>query len=318
MRAYRSVRRTVACRSSLFVETPDSAHSRTLDVVNAFRAAGGEPAIGDLVGTRYRLLGVIASRETTVVYDAVDESGGARVVVKRLRGDASAPVRSRFRREYECAVAATGDDVVRVRAYVDDGVDEAIVFEWLDGESLASRLEREGPLSEGGVSAIGASLFRTLGRLHASGLVHRDVKPENVWLAARGVMLVDFGVALDETCRDDGLTPPGIAMGTRRYSAPESLLGEAPPGPPLDLYAAAVTLFEALAGAHPFGAPDAAIARIVDEPPAPIRAFRKDVASGWDRFFACALARHERDRYPTAAAAERALREIVAGSPVRA
>jgi serine/threonine protein kinase len=288
--------------------------------VDAFRAAGGEPAIGDLVGHRYRLLGVLASRETTVVYEAVDESEGARVVVKRLRHEASPSLRRRFRREYECALAARGDDVVAVRTFIDDGVDEAIVFETLDGESLAARLEREGPLPEGVVVAIGAALFRALGKLHERGLVHRDIKPENVWLAARGLTLVDFGVAFFERSRaDDGLTPTGTAMGTPRYASPQSRLGEGPPCAAFDLFAAAVTIYEALAGANPFEANDDAglVGRLLDEPPTPIRAFRKDIAPGWETFFGRALARRESERFLRAADAERALLDVVRAASTR-
>lgn len=206
---------------------------------------------------RYELVREIASGAMGAVHEALDRTSGARVAVKVLRPElaADANLRRRFRRESSILRSIAHPGIVRILDAGEDDDERAFtVMELLDGETLATHLARSGALPPGAAAPILLGLADALGALHARGVVHGDLKPDNVFLAAEPpfVKLVDFGLSKVEGL--DRLTRTGELAGTPVYMAPELFTGEGgrEPDARLDLYALGVLAYETLSGALPF------------------------------------------------------------------
>ena len=194
-----------------------------------------------------------------VVYAARDERLERIVALKTmttmlsLTGDDTA--RRRFWREARAAASVNHPNVCQIYEIGEDAGQLFIAMELLEGEALAERLRR-GPLSVSEAVPVGLGMLAALSALHARGIVHRDLKPSNVFLTPHGVKLLDFGLARPQLepslLSAEGLTRPGIVMGTPRYMAPEQVVGEAVDARS-DLFAAGAVLFEMLAGRPAFG-----------------------------------------------------------------
>jgi serine/threonine-protein kinase len=229
-------------------------------------AAGAAPLVGAVVGGRYRLIQLLGSGGTGDVYLAEERTTRVRVAVKVLRAELrNAPdLVARFHREAETAARVRHPNVRAVlqAPFERDGV-LAFVMELLVGLDLADTLAGAGALASPRAVGIAAGAAAGLGAAHAAGVVHRDVKPENIFLvhAADGresVKLVDFGFA---AVPDVELTlPGGFPLGTPDYMAPELLQG-IPAEPTADVYSLGVVLFEMLAGRPPFIGSLAAVVR---------------------------------------------------------
>ncbi|MCO5169423.1 MAG: protein kinase [Planctomycetes bacterium] len=206
-----------------------------------------------------------------VVYRARDPAGGE-VAVKVLA--ALGPEdRARFAREAEAGASLRHPHIVAVREVALAADPPHLALEWVEGETLRARLRREGRLAPAEAARVVGAVARALEHAHARGVVHRDVKPENVLLGADGrVLLADFGVARLLT-RETRLTATGDLVGTPAYLAPEQAAGEASRvGPATDVWALGVLLFEALTGAPPFsgsGLVSLLSAILERQPPAP-------------------------------------------------
>jgi serine/threonine-protein kinase len=190
-----------------------------------------------------------------LVYRAHDNECGQTVAVKLLADNLSADpdLRERFRREAELAQRLSHPNIVRVFESGESDGRAYIVLEYVDGGSLADELLRNGALAPERASAFGAQAAAGLAHAHARGLVHRDVKPQNLLLERGGTLKVsDFGVAraLDDT----RLTQAGWVVGTASYLAPEQARGEETT-PAADVYALGVVLHELVTGGSPDAAP---------------------------------------------------------------
>jgi serine/threonine-protein kinase len=179
------------------------------------------------------------------------------VAVKRLRADLAADPTARRRFEHEARAAASLNhpNVVTV---LDVGTDDTgvpfLVLEWLPGPTLATELAH-GPLPPERIRHLGLQLLDALSVAHASGTLHRDVKPSNILLTDGGdAKLADFGIA--KSLDDLDLTTTGQLVGTIRYLAPERLYGQ-PASPASDLYSLGMVLREAVTGVAPFAAASA-------------------------------------------------------------
>lgn len=178
------------------------------------------------------------------VFEARDRVTGERVALKVLREGAAVPARAA--REIEAASALDHPAIVALRDTVTDGRRVCLVWELVEGEAL-DRL-RDG-IGDADAVALAVELFEGLGFAHSQGVIHRDVKPQNVMLDADGhVKIMDFGIArlLDA----DTLTSEGDLIGTVAYMSPEQAAGRRV-GPPSDVYSAGLVLFELLAGENP-------------------------------------------------------------------
>ena len=237
-----------------------------------------------------------------IVFRANRSTGGVaalKVLRRELSGDET--FRRRFEREGRIAAQLDHPHLVEV---VDAGEARGLHYlasRFVEGETLADRLERDGPLPLADVTRLAAELGTALDTLHGAGLVHRDVKPSNVMLGKEGAALTDFGLA--RGVADSVLTTPGRVVGTLDYLAPEVIRGE-PAGPPADIYALGCLLYECICGSPPFGSRPfaaAAAAHLTEEPHDPCFA-RNDLPPAlWDAL-RYGLAKNPGDRPPTATA----------------
>lgn len=212
-----------------------------------------DPAPRRVLG-RYRLTERIAAGGTAEVWRAHDEQLDRDVAVKLLHSHLLPDAASRARLATEArAVAGLGHPGIVAVYDVDvSGDSPGIVLELVDGESLASRLARQGKLPEREAARIAAEVAEALVHAHQRGVVHRDVTPGNILLERDGrARLVDFGIArmLDDAA--ERLTMTGTVVGTLRYMAPEQLAGEAI-GPRTDLWGIGAVLWQMLSGRVPF------------------------------------------------------------------
>ena len=195
--------------------------------------------------------------------------GGRKVAVKLIHPDlaGTAQFRERFAREIDAARKVGGFHTAPV-VDADPRADPPwMVTAFIDGPSLQEAIGRNGPLPPHVVRVLGAGLAEGLAAIHAHGLVHRDLKPGNVILAADGPRIIDFGIAraVDATT---GITSTGAVIGTFAYMSPEQIGGDTA-GTPSDVFSLGCVLAFAATGRPPFGADSAATVmfRIVGQPP---------------------------------------------------
>jgi len=213
--------------------------------------------VGRRVGGRYEIFEVAGEGGRGRVFRATDLDLGGEVALKILRKNVLAEdpeLLEWLKSEIRMSRRITHPNVVRTYDYGEaDGV-TFITMEYVQGVSLRRVLNARGRVRLGACLSLGAQLFRALQAAHDQGVVHRDVKPENVLLSNVGVLKVmDFGIA---RLLDSGVGEVADGAGTLGYMAPEQLLGEAVDSR-ADLYAAGVLLFECLTGQLPYQAPNA-------------------------------------------------------------
>jgi len=225
--------------------------------------AGQDP----LLAGRYRIVRRLGIGGMGRVDLAHDERLGREVAVKRLHleGGREDAVR-RLRREARIGAGLSHPALVTVFDVLSEEEDVVVVMEYVEGETLAAALRR-GPLGPERTLAVLAPVADALDRVHAAGAVHRDVKPANILLGARGVAkLADLGIA--SAADGTQITRSGSVLGTPAYVAPEQL-DAVPVGPRADVYALAAVAFEALSGrrARAGDTPLELVRRAVDDPP---------------------------------------------------
>ena len=206
-----------------------------------------------VLSDRYELSRLLGRGGMGEVYEAYDQKLSRRVAVKRVRSElADEPAQERFVREVRHTAAFAHPNVVTVFDVGDESDHPYFVMELVEGRTLAAALAAEGPLPVDEAARIADSVLAGLAAAHAQGLIHRDVKPSNVLLGADGsVKLSDFGIAKAVHDAAAPLTAAGEVLGTPTYLAPEQTRGEQA-GPPADIYAVGVLLYELLAGVLPF------------------------------------------------------------------
>ncbi|MFE0962192.1 serine/threonine-protein kinase [Streptomyces fungicidicus] len=215
-----------------------------------------EPGAGRLIAGRYRLLAKLGHGGMGTVWRAKDETVDREVAVKEPRVPEHLPERERanaserMRREARAAARLDHPAVVNVHdVAVVDGR-PWIVMELVQGRSLGAVLQEEGTLSAREAARVGLEVLGALEAAHAAGILHRDVKPDNVLLGRYDrVVLTDFGIAQIEG--ETSLTDTGGFVGSPEYIAPERVLGQRP-GPASDLWSLGVVLYAATEGVSPF------------------------------------------------------------------
>jgi serine/threonine-protein kinase len=201
---------------------------------------------------RYRLDAQVGSGGMSTVWRAFDEVLERTVAIKSmLRSVASDSQQlERFRREARAVAQLNHPHIVQVIDVGEDRGAPFIVFEYVAGETLKARIRRLGRLEVTEALAYAIEIARALQAAHDKGIVHRDVKPQNVLIDEDGrAKVTDFGIA--RTLEEDGLTADGRVLGTTDYVSPEQALGKRV-GPPSDLYSLGIVLYEMLVGDVPF------------------------------------------------------------------
>ncbi len=267
------------------------------------------PATQAALEGKYRLEREIGHGATAVVYLA-RAADGTEVALKVLRAELMASVAAaRFLREVRLAGQLAHPGLARVVEAGQAGWLLYCATEYVPGPSLRERLD-EGPLPFAEVRALAGPMLEALGYAHAHGVVHRDVKPENVILSPKGPVLLDFGIARAlGAAAGDGITGAGIAVGTLDYISPEQVRGERTPDHRTDIYAAGALLFECVAGRPPFHpAADVELLRHhLTTPPPDLRTIRADTPAALAGAVTRALAKRMEDRWQTAEAMKAAL-----------
>jgi eukaryotic-like serine/threonine-protein kinase len=255
--------------------------------------------VGTLLSGRYRLDARIGAGGMSTVYRAFDTTLERLVAIKLMHRDiAGQPDQlERFRREARAVAQLNHPHVVGVIDAGEDGGTPYIVFEHVDGETLKDRIRRHGRLPVAEAIAYAIEIARALGAAHERGIVHRDVKPQNVLVDGEGTAKVtDFGIA--RTLDQDGLTADGRVLGTTDYVSPEQALGHAVTGQS-DLYSLGIVLFEMLTGDVPFkGENQVAVAmKHVREELPDVQVLRPEVASALAAIVDRATAKELDQRY---------------------
>jgi serine/threonine protein kinase len=253
-----------------------------------------------------------------VVYRAYDREVGETVAIKALRPGLEAldpTMLERFKQELRLARRITHRNVVRTYDLGEvDGV-YYITMEYVHGTTVAALIREAGRLAVPATLTIGKQLCRALEVAHEEGIIHRDIKPQNLMVDPTGFLKVmDFGIARLAEARSEpgkGLTTAGVLVGTPQYMAPEQILGESVDAR-TDLYAVGAVLFECLTSRHVYDAPSvmALMARHVDTNPPDPASLNPQVPPALGRVILRALARRPEDRWQTASDLLHALEAI--------
>jgi Tol biopolymer transport system component len=257
------------------------------------------------------------------VYRAKDTRLGRDVAVKILPAHLSenTEVRERFEREARAISSLNHPHICTLFDIGREGDADYFVMELLDGETLASRLER-GPLRLDEALRVAAQIADALAAAHKQGIVHRDLKPGNIALTKSGAKVLDFGVAklrdeaiVDNVTRTTPLTSQGAMLGTVQYMAPEQLEGK-PVDHRADLFAFGAVLYEMLTGKRAFEGQSQAsvIAAILREDPRPVSLLIATTPAALDRVVTSCLAKNPEERWQSAGDLARELRWIGGGT----
>ena len=274
------------------------------------------------LGDRYRIERVLGSGGMAVVYLAQDLKHGRPVAVKVLRPELSYELGvDRFLREIRIAATLTHPHILPL---FDSGDADGYLFfvmPYIEGETLRHRLTREGRLSVGETVRLVGEIGAALGRAHEAGVVHRDVKPENILLESGHALVTDFGVARAvDAAGGDRLTRTGMAVGTPTYMSPEQVTGEGPIDARSDIYALACLSYEMLAGEPPFtgsSAPAVVAGHLAKEAPA-LQERGVQAPAGVERVIRRALEKDPADRFATTSEMIDALGSAVTAEAIRA
>jgi serine/threonine-protein kinase len=270
--------------------------------------------VGTRLGNRYRLDEVVGAGGMATVFRAFDETLERPVAVKVLHREVAAEgdQLERFRREAKAAAKLSHAHIVTVIDAGEEGGRPFIVFEYVPGETLKQRIKREGQLPVTESVAYAIEIGSALVAAHAGGIVHRDVKPQNVLLDGAGhAKVADFGIARE--LENDGLTKTGRVLGTTDYVAPEQAMGEDVTGQS-DVYSLGIVLYEMLTGDVPFkGDSHVAVAmKHVKEELPDVQRLRPEVSSSLAAVVEHMTAKEPRARFPDAASTVAALEDVLA------
>jgi serine/threonine protein kinase len=256
--------------------------------------------VGELIAGRYELEELVGTGGMSSVYRAHDRLLERNVALKVLHAQFTGDGEyvERFRREARAVAQLSHPNIVTVIDRGEQDSRQFIVFEYIPGENLKGLVERTGPLPERDALRLGLQVARGLAFAHGQGLVHRDVKPQNVLLTEEGrAKVTDFGIARSHDVAG-GLTRTGTVMGTSDYIAPEQARG-AHVDELSDVYSLGAVLYELVTGEVPFPGDNfvAVAMRHINEAPPSARERRPDVSPRLDSAIRRAMAKDPGDRF---------------------
>src|SRR5215212_6741570 len=271
-----------------------------------------------LIDGRYALGELLGGGGMANVYLARDDVLGRDVALKVLRGQYAddEDFVERFRREAKNAAALNHPDIVQVydQGHTEDGT-YYIAMEYVPGGTLAQRIKREGPIDPREAAGLASRVADALAVAHGRGIIHRDIKPQNVLLTASGEPKVaDFGIARAASAKT--MTETSLILGTASYMSPEQV-GVERVGLEIDLCSVGVVLYEMLTGEPPYTAenPIATAMKHLDEQPRHPLEVNPAVPEGLDALTTKLLAKDPADRYASAAELAEDLRRVRDGLP---
>jgi serine/threonine protein kinase len=264
-----------------------------------------DPYLGNVIRGRYQVLSKLGEGGMGTVYLAEQVSVGRKVAIKFLLGNYATDDAfiSRFRREARLAASLNHRNIVILYDFdqANDGT-LFIVMEYLSGQKLSDVIRRDGPLEIGRATRLGLQIADGLEAAHRAGVIHRDIKPDNIMVAgadaSEEIKLMDFGIA---RLRDPGnasqITRAGLIVGTPAYMAPEQVDG-GEVSDKTDTYALGVVLYEMLSGSVPFTAatPGAVLIKHMQEIPVPLRKLRRELPASVERVVMQALEKEPQKR----------------------
>ncbi len=264
----------------------------------------------------YQAVSLVRSGPVADLFEAVQLPLGRRVLIKALSSSIlpSSPFAATLEREARLLAELDHPNILHLFDFVRTGERMWLVLEHADGVTLEELLSKSAPLSPGAACAIALEVARALDHAHNHGIVHRDVQPRNVLISRRGhVKLLNFAVAVDERLP----TAPELLDGTTAdggpaYMSPEQILGE-PADPRSDIFSLGVMLYQALAGRHPFDAPDqrTTTQRIRHDAPPPLGRTVTGLPSSLERTVLHCLEKMPSDRFHTTGELVVALKRVL-------
>jgi len=279
-------------------------------------AGGAQLRPGAVFAGRYEVKEILGTGGMGVVYRAFDRELQEPVAIKTLRPEAMAGgtvALDRFKQEIRLARRIAHRNVVRTYDLGEVNGMYYLTMEYVEGTSLKQLIASRGRLPVAVTLTVGKQLCRALEVAHAEGIIHRDIKPQNMVVDPSGVLKVmDFGIArLANPPKGKGLTEAGISIGTPDYMSPEQLSG-ADLDPRSDLYSVGVVLFECLTGRVPFEADTtwALVAKHLEEEPPNPRTLNADVPEALAALVLKAMAKDRERRFATASEMHDALARI--------
>ena len=253
---------------------------------------------------RYRIERELGQGGMAIVYLAEDVRHHRRVAIKVLHPQLSAVIGSeRFLKEIELTANLQHPHILPLFDSGEAGGLLYYVMPYIEGETLRTRLERERQLSIADAIRISREVADALAYAHSHGVVHRDVKPENVLLHGNHALVADFGIALAvEEAGGSRMTQTGMSIGTPQYMAPEQAMGDRAADHRVDIYALGAITYEMLVGEPPFTGPSsqAIVAKVMTEDPKALVIQRRNIPEAVEGAVLTALEKLPADRFATA------------------
>ena len=271
--------------------------------------------IGRLISGRYRIEAVVGTGGMAVVYRALDTQENRIVAIKVLRPEYESDMEfvRRFSREAEAAAKMSHENIVNLLDVGIEGEMRYIVMEYVDGQTLKEMIREEGRIHPDVALRMTIRILAAVDHAHRNGIVHRDIKPQNILVDREGrVKVADFGIARLKTSQTTQLDPNGSAMGSVHYLSPEQARGEVA-NEQSDLYSVGIVLYEMLTGHVPFdGDTTVSVAlKHVSEAPRSMRAGNSQISRALDEVVMRALCKDKERRYQTAAEMAADLRKTI-------